>query len=106
MMPMRRPRFARCLLPFFLLLCALFCAGCAEEQFTPTTDLDNFQKLQQQKEQAEVKPEVQAVTPAAMTASQICPSASSPSPVIMTGLPSAIHWQKRNMTMSGLPAGP
>ena len=54
MMPMRRPRFARCLLPFFLLLCALFCAGCAEEQFTPTTDLDNFQKLQQQKEQAEV----------------------------------------------------
>ena len=59
MMPMRRPRFARCLLPFFLLLCALFCAGCAEEQFTPTTDLDNFQKLQQQKEQAEVKPEVQ-----------------------------------------------
>lgn len=61
MMPMRRPRFARCLLPFFLLLCALFCVtAAAEEQFTPTTDLDNFQKLQQQKEQAEVKPEVQA----------------------------------------------
>ena len=68
MMPIRRPCFARCLLPFFLLLCVVVCAGCAKEQFAPTTDLDNFQKLQQQKEQAEIKPEVQAVTPAAMTA--------------------------------------
>ena len=68
MKPMRRPIFTRCLLPFLLLLCAVLLSACAEEQFTPTTDLDNFQKLQQQKEQAEVKPEVQAVTPAAMTA--------------------------------------
>ncbi len=68
MKPMRRPIFARCLLPFFLLLCVVVCAGCAQEPFAPTTDLDNFQKLQQQKEQAEVKPEVQAVTPAAVTA--------------------------------------
>lgn len=68
MKPMRRPIFTRCLLPFLLLLCAVLLSACAEEQFTPTTDLDNFQKLQQQKEQAEAKPEVQAVTPAAMVA--------------------------------------
>jgi polysaccharide export outer membrane protein len=67
MMPMRRPCFTRFLLPFFLLLATLL-TGCAKEQFVATTDLDNFQKLQQQKEQAEIKPEVQAVTPAAMTA--------------------------------------
>ena len=58
MKPMRRPIFARFLLPFLLLLSAVLLSACAEEQFTPTTDLGNFQKLQQQKEQAEAKPEV------------------------------------------------
>ena len=77
MKPMRRPIFTRCLLPFLLLLCAVLLSACAEEQFTPTTDLDNFQKLQQQKEQAEAKPEVQAVTPA-LSASSLPPLGERP----------------------------
>lgn len=65
---MRCHYFTRCLLPFLLLLCAVLCTGCAEEQFMPTTDLDNFQKLQQEKEKDNVQPNALPVTPAAVSA--------------------------------------
>jgi len=64
----QRPRLAGSLLPFCFFFLALLLAGCAEEQFAATTNLDNFQKLQQEKDKEYNQRDVQMITPATANA--------------------------------------
>lgn len=51
---------------FFLIVIFSLC-GCADEQFKATTDVDNFQKLYQEKEKENDKREAQMITPASLS---------------------------------------
>lgn len=61
--PARSKRFILFILSFFL----LFISGCAEEQFKATTDLENFQKMYQEKEKSNNKRGALPASPTSLT---------------------------------------
>jgi len=57
-------RYRACLPLFLVFVISLVITGCASEQFKATTDLENFQKMQHEKNQENKQSELQTITSA------------------------------------------